>query len=108
MTISSAMVSHSAELLSNSTTLQWIGSIAACCTTLSFLPQLFRVWQRKSAHDISLTMFLLFSFGLVCWLIYGIGIESAPVIAANAITLALALSILVLKIRYDRRLRARA
>jgi len=80
-----------------------IGSIAAVCTTISFLPQLIRVWQRKSASDISLSMFLLFSFGVACWLIYGIGIRSAPIIAANAVTLALALAILSLKLRYDSR-----
>jgi MtN3 and saliva related transmembrane protein len=81
----------------------WIGSTAAVCTTISFLPQLVRVWRRKSARDISLTMFLLFSFGVACWLIYGLGIGSGPIAAANAVTLALALAILVLKLRYDRR-----
>jgi MtN3 and saliva related transmembrane protein len=80
-----------------------IGSIAAVCTTISFLPQLIRVWRRKSAKDISLSMFLLFSFGVACWLIYGLGIHSAPITAANAITLALALAILTLKLRYDGR-----
>lgn len=79
-----------------------IGSVAAVCTTLSFVPQLIRVWQRKSASDISLSMFLLFSFGVACWLIYGLGLGSAPIIAANAVTLALALAILVLKLRYDK------
>ncbi|MGB7548409.1 MAG: SemiSWEET transporter [Terracidiphilus sp.] len=83
--------------------LDWIGSTAAVCTTLSFVPQLIRVWRRKSARDISLTMFLLFSLGLACWLVYGVGIGSGPVIAANAATLALALAILALKIRYDRK-----
>lgn len=81
--------------------LEWIGSIAAFCTTISFVPQLICVWQRKSARDISLTMFLLFSFGVACWLVYGIGLGSGPIIAANAITLGLALAILLLKIRYD-------
>lgn len=80
-----------------------IGSVAAFCTTLSFLPQLIRVWQRKSARDISLLMFLLFSFGVACWLVYGIGIGSRPIIAANAITLTLAVAILVLKLVYDGR-----
>lgn len=80
-----------------------IGAIAGCCTTISFVPQLLRVWQRKSARDISLIMFLLFSFGLTCWLIYGICIGSAPIAAANAITLALALAIVGLKFRYDRK-----
>jgi MtN3 and saliva related transmembrane protein len=83
--------------------LDWIGSTAAFCTTVSFVPQLVRVWRRKSACDISLSMFLLFSFGVVCWLIYGLGIGSVPIIAANIVTLALALAILTLKIRYDRR-----
>lgn len=83
--------------------LDCIGSTAAICTTISFLPQLVRVWKRKSARDISLTMFLLFSFGVACWLVYGLGIGSGPIAAANAATLALALAILVLKLRYDRR-----
>jgi len=78
-----------------------VGSTAAICTTLSFLPQLIRVWRRKSARDISLAMFLLFSFGVACWLAYGLGIGSAPITAANAVTLALAVTILALKLRYD-------
>jgi MtN3 and saliva related transmembrane protein len=83
--------------------LDLIGSAAALSTTVSFMPQLIHVWRRKSARDISLTMFLLFSFGLVCWLIYGIGIGSLPIILANAVTLTLALAILALKLLYDRK-----
>ena len=82
--------------------MEWVGSAAAACTTISFLPQLVRVWRRKSASDISLAMFLLFDLGLVLWLLYGIGIHSVPIIAANTVTLALALTILVLKVKYDR------
>lgn len=78
-----------------------IGSTAALCTTVSFVPQLVRVWRRKSARDISVAMFLLFSFGVGCWLVYGIGVKSRPIIAANAVTLALSIAILVLKFRYD-------
>jgi MtN3 and saliva related transmembrane protein len=83
--------------------LEGTGNAAALCTTVSFLPQLLRVWRRKSAEDISLVMFLLFSFGVACWLIYGLGIGSAPIVAANAITLTLALAILALKLRYHGR-----
>jgi MtN3 and saliva related transmembrane protein len=80
-----------------------IGFIAAGCTTVSFIPQLIRVYRLKSAHEISLIMFLVFSFGVFLWLLYGIFIRSFPVIVANGFTLALSLAILVLKIRYDRR-----
>ncbi len=79
-----------------------IGACAAVSTTVSFLPQLIRVWRRKSADDISLAMFLLFSFGVFCWLVYGIGIGSGPIVAANAVTLTLALAILFLKLRFSR------
>lgn len=77
-----------------------VGSVAAACTTLSFVPQLLKVWNSKSARDISLNMFLLLSFGEALWLLYGILIRSVPVIAANAVTLLLCLIILWLKLRY--------
>lgn len=82
--------------------INFIGSAAAVCTTLAFVPQLVRVCRLKTARDISLTMFLVFSLGELLWLIYGIYIHSMPVILANAVTLALALAILWLKVRYDR------
>jgi MtN3 and saliva related transmembrane protein len=83
-------------------TINLIGTAAACCTTISFVPQLIRVWKLKTARDISLTMFSVFSAGVFLWLIYGIFIHSFPVTFANAVTLALSLAILFLKLRYDR------
>lgn len=80
-----------------------IGSIAAFCTTIAFVPQLVRVYRLKSARDISPLMFLVFSCGESLWLLYGIFIHSMPVILANAVTLGLALAILCLKLNYDRR-----
>jgi len=58
-------------------------------------------WKRERARDISLYTFLLFCFGLLMWLIYGLMIHSLPVILANLVTLGIALAILALKIRYD-------
>ena len=78
------------------------GYAAACCTTFAFVPQLVRVLRRRSASDISLPMFLIFSAGLVLWLVYGIARGSWPVILANFATLALSIAILVLKLRFDR------
>jgi MtN3 and saliva related transmembrane protein len=80
-----------------------IGMAAALCTTVSLVPQLIRVWRLRSAREISLTMFLVFSLGVVLWLVYGICIHSAPVILANVATLALSLAILALKLRFGRR-----
>lgn len=81
---------------------EWIGFAAACCTTLAFVPQLLRVVKLRSAREISLGMFSVFSIGVLLWLIYGLAIGSKPVIASNSVTLLLSVSILVLKLHFDR------
>ncbi len=83
-------------------TIDLIGYAAAACTTVSFLPQLIRVVRLRSARDISLGMFSIFSAGTAMWLTYGLLSHSWPVAAANALTLVLSLAILLLKLRYDR------
>ena len=79
-----------------------IGFAAATCTTAAFVPQLVRIVRLRSARDISLPTFLLFSVGVGLWLIYGMGTGSRPVIVSNALTLAVSLSILFCKFRFDR------
>jgi MtN3 and saliva related transmembrane protein len=79
-----------------------LGFAAAFCTTAAFVPQLVRVLRLRSARDISLPTFLFFSLGVFLWLLYGWYTGSRPVIASNAVTLVLSVSILVLKLRYDR------
>jgi len=85
-----------------------IGSIAAVLTTGAFVPQVIRVWRLKSASEISLVTFLAFSGGTAVWLVYGLVIDSIPVIVANAVTLVLALTMVSLKLNYDRTARRSA
>jgi len=77
-----------------------MGLLAGTMTTIAFLPQLFQTWKTRSAKDVSLGMFLIFTTGVVLWVIYGLMIQSLPIIAANTVTLVLAGAILVLKLRY--------
>ena len=76
------------------------GFLAALLTTIAFLPQLYKTWQTKSADDVSLLMLILFIIGLICWIIYGIKINSIPILVANIFTLIFNFSILILKITY--------
>jgi len=87
----------------SSTPVEELGFAAAFCTTAAFVPQLVRVLRLRSARDISLPTFILFSTGVLLWLLYGLYTGSKPVIASNAVTLVLSVSILVLKLRFDRR-----
>ncbi len=77
-----------------------LGLIAGSLTTVSFVPQVVRIWRTRSTHDISLLMFSIFSAGVVCWLWYGISLGSWPIIVANIVTLALSLTVLCFKILY--------
>ena len=76
------------------------GFLAAFLTTIAFLPQLYKTWKTKSSDDVSLIMLILFITGLICWIIYGIKINSIPILVANIITFIFNLSILILKITY--------
>ncbi len=77
-----------------------LGFIAAALTTAAFIPQVLKTWKTKKTEDISLAMFIAFSAGVFLWLVYGLLINSTPVIAANLVTFVLATIILVFKIRY--------
>jgi MtN3 and saliva related transmembrane protein len=77
-----------------------VGLVAGTLTTISFLPQLIHTWRTKSTADVSLGMFLIFCTGVLLWLIYGLLIESLPVILANGVTLVLAGAILALKLKH--------
>jgi len=77
-----------------------IGYSAALLTTAAFVPQAFKSWSTRDLTGISLGMYSLFTLGVALWLIYGLYIESWPVILANAITLALAGLVLSLKLRH--------
>jgi MtN3 and saliva related transmembrane protein len=82
----------------NSTEL--IGYAAAILTTGSFVPQAWLTFRTRDVSGISLGMYSVFTGGIALWLIYGVAMGAWPIIAANAITLTLAASILVMKLRY--------
>ncbi|MCC5925604.1 MAG: SemiSWEET family sugar transporter [Bacteroidetes bacterium] len=79
-----------------------VGLMAATCTTIAFLPQVIKTWKAKSAKDLSLGMFSIFSIGITLWLIYGLFIGDLPIILANAVTLVLVLVLLYFKLTMDR------
>jgi MtN3 and saliva related transmembrane protein len=77
-----------------------IGLLAAACTTLSFLPQLIKIIRTKHTKDISLMMYLILGAGLFLWFIYGLLLRDLPIIIANGITFVLALSVVILRVKY--------
>lgn len=77
-----------------------VGYLAAAATTIAFLPQTFHTMKTKDTKGISLGMYVVYTFGIIMWLLYGIFIKDFPIISANTVTLVLAIIILGHKLKY--------
>ena len=77
-----------------------LGYLAAILTTISFFPQVVKIYKTKETKSISLSMYIVLIIGILLWLIYGVYLKSMPMILANAVTLVLLIYILIMKIKY--------
>ncbi len=85
-----------------------LGYTAAVLTTGSFIPQALLTLRTRNVSGISLGMYSAFTAGVALWLVYGLALGDWPIVVANAVTLALATTILSIKLVEDRRARRRA
>ncbi|MCR5884063.1 SemiSWEET transporter [Rhizobacter sp. J219] len=91
----------------NLLSLDWLGYVAATLTTGSFALQAWHTFRTRDVSGISLGMYSAFTVGVALWLAYGLVLRSWPITIANAVTLALALSILAMKVGIETRRRQR-
>jgi len=80
-----------------------LGYVAGAVTTTSLVPQVMKIWKTKSARDVSLGMFLIFSIGISLWIAYGVFLHSMPIIVANTVSLLLGFIVLGLKLKLNGR-----
>lgn len=85
-----------------------IGSLAACLTTASFVPQAWLSFKTRDVSGVSLGMYSVFTAGVALWLVYGLLLGAWPIVVANTITLLLALAILTMKLIYGKSAKAPA
>jgi MtN3 and saliva related transmembrane protein len=77
-----------------------LGLLAATLTTVSFLPQVIKTWRSRNVGDLSPLTFGIFCVGVGIWLIYGLLVGDLPIILSNAVTFALALSLVVMALAF--------
>lgn len=80
--------------------IEWLGYAAAVLTSIAFVPQAVKTIRSRDTSGISLGMYVIFTVGIGFWFAYGVALGSWPMILANITTFALALTILVLKLRH--------
>ncbi|MEK7699719.1 MAG: SemiSWEET transporter [Planctomycetota bacterium] len=77
-----------------------VGTIAAICTTVGFLPQLIRGIKTKELNDVSPAMLTILLVGGSLWLVYGIHLKNLIIVLANGFTLLFIVAILTLRFLY--------
>lgn len=80
--------------------IQILGMLAGTITSITFLPQVIKVWRSRSAKDLSLIMLLLLLAGVSLWLAYGLVIADAAIIYTNSMVLCMSLILLYFKVKY--------
>ncbi|MCR6721774.1 MAG: SemiSWEET family transporter [Chitinophagaceae bacterium] len=80
----------------------FLGAAAGAVTTLTFLPQLIKTWKNKSAKDVSLLMFVIAVVNEIMWITWAALLNPVnwTIIWTNGVLMAMALSIIYLKLRY--------
>jgi MtN3 and saliva related transmembrane protein len=79
-----------------------LGLAAGTISSITFLPQVIKIWQTKSAKDLSMPMLLLLVLGVSMWLAYGIIIKNTPVIYTNSMVLFMTFIMLFFKLKYNK------
>ena len=82
------------------TAIEILGLVAGTITSITFLPQVIRIWKTKSAKDLSINMLLLLMVGVSMWLAYGIFQKDAAIIYTNSMVLLMGMVMLYFKFKF--------
>ena len=77
-----------------------IGAAAGTLSTIAFVPQAWRIWKTRSARDLSLPMYLIFTSGVALWFVYGLLLGAVPIVVCNGLTLLLAGTVMAMKLKF--------
>ena len=79
-----------------------LGLLGGTLTTVSLVPQIVKIYRRKSAADLSWLWIICFVSGVILWLAYGLLSGSVPVMVANGVSSLLGIWLAIVKFWYDR------
>lgn len=86
--------------------MNWIeatGHLGAFLTSVTFIPQVYKVWKSRSVEDLSLTMMFIVFISTLVWLTYAVALMLWPVILANSIVCVLSALLIYFKFTYSKK-----
>ncbi len=75
-----------------------LGTLAALCSTVSFVPQAWQIIRTRQTKDISAAMYAITVIGFGLWLGYGVMLKQWPLVASNGVCFLLSGFILLMKL----------
>ncbi len=86
--------------------MNWIeatGHMGAILTSVTFIPQVYKVWKSRSVGDLSLVMMCIVFLSTLVWLTYAIALMLWPVILANSIVCILSALLIYFKFTFSKK-----
>lgn len=80
-----------------------VGYLAGVCTAVSFIPQALQTFKTRDVKGLSVGTYMIFNLGMICWIIYGMYLQSIQMIVFNALCLTFSFPVLVMVYKYGKR-----
>ena len=77
-----------------------VGAAGGIVSSVTFLPQVIKIWKTKSAKDLSMGTLLFLVLNVSLWLLYGILTNLYPIIITNGIVLSMVLIMVYFKLTF--------
>ena len=65
------------------TILSTLAMVSGIAGTFAFIPQVYKIFKRKSAKDIAISSYLFLIITGIIWVLYGLEIQSFPLVITN-------------------------
>jgi len=77
-----------------------VGAAGGIVSSVTFLPQVVKIWKTKSAKDLSMGTLLFLVLNVSLWLLYGILTNLYPIIITNGIVLSMVFIMIYFKLTF--------
>lgn len=77
-----------------------LGIMAGICTAFAFMPQSIETIRTKCVEGLSLVSYLIYTIGVILWILYGFYLGSVQMIASNVVSLIFGSIILFMILRW--------
>jgi len=83
--------------------IQWFATITGVLMSLGYYPQIWKIVKTKSAKDIAIPSYVIFSIGTVSWLFYGFYLHDLTIVLSFGLGVIGSWTILILTFWYRKK-----